>query len=260
MGRQPKALLQRCQRESLPLVGLLQPAQHRLVARQPAAHIQRLDHQAGGGITVTAMAQLLPQLPPALIGEQLLLVAAVQQRPGLTPQRIDQMLQVDAPRPPMALDAAMAPHQFAGDLAAEQQMESIMEDPHRQPLADQPRRHRIHDSAHLNRAGAPHRELLDVVVGKAKARQRPQRRSLLLQPHQTRSVVLLKHRSQESLVRSQRLKIAAAAQQKRLLDPPLEMAMGTLHTAVLMRHSQVVAAVGQAVVAAEGVIAGSDVG
>ena len=36
--------------------------------------------------------------------------------------------------------------------------------------------------------------------------------------------------------------------------------MGTLHTAVLMRHPQVVAAVGQAVVAAEGVIAAGDVG
>ena len=81
MGRQPEALLQRRQRQPLPLVGLLEPGQHRLIARQPAAHIQRFHHQSGGGITVAAIAQLLPQLPPALIGEQLALVAAVQQRP-----------------------------------------------------------------------------------------------------------------------------------------------------------------------------------
>ena len=60
MGRQPEALLQRRQRQPLTLMGLLEPGQHWLVARQPAAHIQRLDHQPGSGVTVTAVAQLLP--------------------------------------------------------------------------------------------------------------------------------------------------------------------------------------------------------
>jgi hypothetical protein len=54
MGRQPEALLQRRQRQPLPLVGLLEPDQHRLVTGQSAAHIERLDHQAGSGVTVTA--------------------------------------------------------------------------------------------------------------------------------------------------------------------------------------------------------------
>ena len=54
MGRQPEALLQRRQRQPLPLVGLLEPSQHRLVTGQPAAHVERLDHQASGGITVAA--------------------------------------------------------------------------------------------------------------------------------------------------------------------------------------------------------------
>jgi hypothetical protein len=76
MGRQPEALLQRRQRQPLPLVGLLEPGQHRLVPRQPAAHMQCLDHQPSGGVTITAAAQLLPQLPPAFIGKQLSLVAA----------------------------------------------------------------------------------------------------------------------------------------------------------------------------------------
>jgi hypothetical protein len=60
MGRQPEALLQRRQRQPLPLMGLHEPGQHRLVARQPAADMQRLDYQAGCGVTVTAIAQLLP--------------------------------------------------------------------------------------------------------------------------------------------------------------------------------------------------------
>ena len=236
MGRQPEALLQRRQRQPLSLVGLLEPGQHRLVAGHSAADIQRLDHQPSGSVAITAIAQLLPQLPPALIGEQLPLVTAVQQRPGFAPERIDQMLQINAPGPPMALDAAMEPSQFAGDLPAQKQLQPVVENPHRQPLVDQPRRHRIHHPAHLDRAGPPHRELLDVVIGKAKRRQGPQRRFLLLQPDQPRSVVLLDHLREEVLIRRQRFKIAAAAQQQRLLDPPFEMAMGTLHTAVLMRH------------------------
>ncbi|MCX5946919.1 MAG: hypothetical protein NTY67_01595, partial [Cyanobacteria bacterium] len=61
MGRQAEALLQPRQRQPLPLMGLLEPGQHRLVARQAAAHMQRLDHQASRGVTVTAAAQLLPQ-------------------------------------------------------------------------------------------------------------------------------------------------------------------------------------------------------
>ncbi len=56
MGRQPEALLQHRQRQPLPLVGLLEPGQHRLVAGQPAAHVQRLDHQPSGGDAITAIA------------------------------------------------------------------------------------------------------------------------------------------------------------------------------------------------------------
>ena len=117
--RQPEALLQQRKRQDLALVGLLQEGEHQLKRRHPHGDIQRLDHQPSGGVAITAIAQLLPQLPPALIGEQLPLVTAVQQRPGFAPERIDQMLQINAPRPPMALDAAVAPRQFAGDLPAQ---------------------------------------------------------------------------------------------------------------------------------------------
>ena len=58
-------------------------------------------------------------LPPALIGEQHPLITAVQQRPRLTPQRLDQMPQIDAPRPSMALLSPVEPHQFAAELPAQ---------------------------------------------------------------------------------------------------------------------------------------------
>ena len=82
----------------------------------------------------------------------------------------------------------------------------------------------------------------------------------MLQPALARSVVLVNHPRQKRLVVSERVEIAAATQQQGLLNPPLEMAMRALHTAVFMRHAQVVAAVGQAVVAAEGVVPRGEVG
>ena len=200
MGRQPEPLLQLRQAQPLALVGALQPGDHRLISRQPAAHMQGLHHQPGSGVTITAGAQLLPEGPPALIGKQLPLVAAVQQGSGLAAQGIDQVLQIDAPGPPVPfLLVAMHPRQRTGDLAAQHQLQPVVEDPHRHPLSDQPWRHRIHDTPHLDRAGAPHLELLDVVVGKAKRRQGPQGRLLLLQPRQPGPVVLLTHRGQEDL-------------------------------------------------------------
>lgn len=260
VGRQPETLLQLRQRQPMPRSGLLQPGEHRLVGRQAAADVEGLHHEPSCGVTVTAGAQLLPEDPPALVGEQLPLVAAVQQRPGLAAQGIDQMVQIDRPGPAVPLNAAVQADQVAGSFAAQQHLQPVMEDPHRHLVADQPRRHGVDDPPHLDRAGAPHRELLDVVVGKAIRRQGPQRRLLLLQATQPGAVVLRRHRSNEGLVGGDRLEIGAATQQQGLLDPSLEVAVGALHPAVLMGDTTVVAAVGQAVVMAEGVVAAGDVG
>ena len=67
MGRQAELFLQRRKRQPLPLVGLLHPADHRLVARQTAPRIQGFHHQSSRRITVATLAQLLPQRPPLLI-------------------------------------------------------------------------------------------------------------------------------------------------------------------------------------------------
>ncbi len=260
VGRQPETLLQLRQRQPMPRSGLLQPGEHRLVGRQAAADMEGLHHESGCVVTVAAGAQLLPEVPPALIREQLPLVAAVQQRPRLAAQGIDQMVQLDRPGPAMSLHTAVQAHQLAGDRAAQQHLQPVVEDPHRHLVADQTRRHGVDNPPHLDRAGAPHRELLDVVVGKAMRRQGPQRRLLLLQAAQPGTVVLRRHLHDEGFVGGHRLEIMAATQQQRLLDPFLEVAVGALHPAVLMGDTAVVAAVGQADVMAEGVVAAGDVG
>ncbi len=112
VGRQPEALLQLRQRQPMPRSGLLQPGEHRLVGRQAAADMEGLHHESGCVVTVAAGAQLLPEVPPALIREQLPLVAAVQQRPRLAAQGIDQMVQFDRPGPAMSLHTAVQAHQL----------------------------------------------------------------------------------------------------------------------------------------------------
>ena len=54
----------------------------------------------------------------------------MEQRPRLAPQCIDQMIQIDAPRPPMTLLAAVQTGCFIGDFPAQQDLQSIMIDPH----------------------------------------------------------------------------------------------------------------------------------
>ena len=78
-------------------MGLLQEGEHQLKRRHPHGDIQRLDHQPGRAVTVTAGQELLPQAPPALIREQVALVAAMEQSPRFGTQAIDQVLQIDAP-------------------------------------------------------------------------------------------------------------------------------------------------------------------
>ena len=83
-------------------LGLLQEGEHQLKGGHPHRHIQGLHHEAGGGITVAASEQVLPEVPPARIGEQLPLVAAMEQGAWLGPQAIDQVFQIDAPGPLLA--------------------------------------------------------------------------------------------------------------------------------------------------------------
>jgi len=52
--RHPEALLQERERQGLALLGLLQKSEHQLKGGHPHRDIQRLDHQAGCGVTVTA--------------------------------------------------------------------------------------------------------------------------------------------------------------------------------------------------------------
>jgi hypothetical protein len=106
-----------------------------------------LRKQAGRTIAITAGQQLLPEVPPALIRKQVALVAAMEQRPGLGPQAIDQVLQIDAPGTLLAR-VAIGAGQLADPVAAEEHHQSVVMEPHRDLAADQGGRHRVHHLGH----------------------------------------------------------------------------------------------------------------
>ena len=256
--RHPEALLQRRQREVLSASALLQKGEHQLKGRHPHGDVQRLNHQSGSGVTVTAGQELLPQAPPALVREEVALVAAMEQSPWLGAQAIDQVLQIDAPGS-LPSRGAIGAWELANPVATQVDDQSVMVQSHRHLAADQARRHRVDDLAHLDRAGAPHPHREQLVVGKAIGRQRAQRLQFLFVAPLPRGVEGAEHLSQQFAVFGGLLEIAAAAQDQLLLQPSFHMAMGCLDDAVLMGHTAVVAAGAQAVVAAECLVARRDV-
>ena len=97
--RHPEALLQEREGQGLALLRLLQKGEHQLIGGHPHGDIEGLDHEPGCRITVTACKQVLPEVPPVLVREEVALVAAMEQGPWLGAQAIDQVLQIDAPGP-----------------------------------------------------------------------------------------------------------------------------------------------------------------
>jgi len=265
--RHPEALLQKRERQGLALLGLLQKGEHQLKRGHPHGHIQRLDQgppahsaslrkQPGCRIAVATGKQVLPEVPPGLIREELTLVTAMEQGPGLGAQAIDQVLQIDAPGPRAMAAAAIDAGQLANPVADQINDQPVMVQPHRDLTADQGGRHRVDDLPHLDRDGAPHPHRQQLVAGKAKGGQWSQLFKLLLVATLPRGVEGAEHLREHFAVFSRLVEIAAAAQDQLLLQPPFHMAVRGLGDAVLMGHTAVIAAGAQAVVGAERLIAG----
>ena len=116
--RHPEALLQEREGQGLALLRLLQEGEHQLKGRHPHRDVERLDHQAGSRIAVARRQQVLPEVPPALVGEEVALVAAMEQGPWLGAQAIDQVLQIDAPGPGAMAAGAIGTGQLADPVGA----------------------------------------------------------------------------------------------------------------------------------------------
>ncbi|MCF8140902.1 MAG: hypothetical protein K9J75_07365 [Cyanobium usitatum Tobar12.5m-G36] len=150
--RHPEALLQERERQGLALLGLLQKGEHQLKGGHSHRDVQRLDQgppahstslrkQPGCRIAVATGQQVLPEVPPALIREETALVAAMEQRPGLGAQAIDQVLQIDAPSPRAMAAIAIDAGQLADPVTVQIDDQPVMVQPHRDLVANQGGRH-----------------------------------------------------------------------------------------------------------------------
>lgn len=152
----------------------------------------------------------------------------------------------------MAIDA----WQLADPVTAQIYDQPVMVQAHRDLVANQRRRHRVDHLPYLDRAGAPHPDTEQLVVGKTKGRQGPQLLELLLVPPLPGGIEGTEYLSEQLAVFGNVFKITAAAQKQLLFESTFDMTVGTFHDPVLMGYSPAVTAGGEAVVAAKCLVAG----
>jgi hypothetical protein len=117
------------------------PAQITLHAREvvgSGGDVEGIDHHLGRLIRRQGRQELAPQLPPPLAGEQVVLQLRPQQRPWFAAQALDHMAVIDPPPWPAYPGAPVQPRQGLHELAAQEQIQPVMAQVHRELLADQP--------------------------------------------------------------------------------------------------------------------------
>ena len=100
--------------------------------------MESVDHHLGGVIRRQGRQQRSPQLPPGLTREKVVLQLGSQQSSGLTAQALDHMTEVDAPPWPALASAPVQPRQGFEVVAAQEQIQPVVVQVHRELLADQP--------------------------------------------------------------------------------------------------------------------------
>ena len=134
--------------------------------------------------------------------------------------------------------------------------QGLRANPHLDPFADQPRRHRVDVPFHPDRAAPTHPHPCLLQRLQPARRQRLQLRQLDAQTHASGRVPLRHHRLHELPVRRAAGKVAAATQQQRLLQRLLQTPMPLLAIAVLMATRRIGCLRLQAVVIQQGSILG----
>jgi hypothetical protein len=105
---------------------------------RPGSDMEGVDHHLGRLIRRQGRQELSPQPPPGLAGEDVGLQLGTQQRPGFAAQTLDHVSEIDPPQWPAFSRSPMQPWQGLHVLAAQEQIQPVMAQVHRQLLADQP--------------------------------------------------------------------------------------------------------------------------
>jgi len=100
--------------------------------------MEGIDHHLGRLIWMQCSQQLAPELLPHLTRQDLALQLGAQQRPGFTPEALDHMAEIDASQWPDLTCSPMQARQGFNELAAQEQIQPVMAQMHRELLTDQP--------------------------------------------------------------------------------------------------------------------------
>ena len=100
--------------------------------------MEGINHHLGRLIRQQGRQQRSPQLPPVLIRQEVVLQLGAQQRPGLAPEAFDHVAEIDPPQRPTLARAPMQPRQGLHELAAQEQIQPVMAQVHRELVTDQP--------------------------------------------------------------------------------------------------------------------------
>ena len=215
---------------------------------------QQPDHGAACPLLAVACQQ---RFEGALIGaarEQLLAIDQVEQRHRLAAQGVNDVAVIDDVA---ALAAGMraAAAQRHQRCRTEEAFEPIVIETHAQTVADQPRRHRIEHLLEAEAAGRGDGDDRLLVIGRPARRQRFQGRALEIEPLGVARVAPPDDLVDEAAIGGERVEVARAAQQQRIFDRLLEMAVRAFDRAVLVRDAAIVARRLHAVMAAQRLVA-----
>jgi hypothetical protein len=183
-------------------------------------------------------------------GEQVGLVLVLGEGAGLADQPADNVPVVD----PVPVPAAQ-PRQPLHQALAVEHLDGLGADTSLDPLADQPRRHRVGVAFDPDGAARCHLDLLALERLQPARRQGPQQGTLLGQTVRPVGVALLAQLPQELLVGRPAVEVAAAAQQQGLLQGPLEAVVALLAVAILVGLAGLDGLAGHAVVGQQGPVA-----
>ena len=162
-------------------------------------------------------------------------------------------------RPRLLPGARMAARHGQDEAGAEIAVEPVMIEPDLEAVADQPRRCAVEDAANGEGAGPRHPGLGLDEVGAAPLGQGPERRALDGERLGHACIAPGDDVAHEAAIGLERVEVAVAPQHQRLIEGALEVPVGSLDRAVLMREAAVVARRGHAVVPAELAVAGGEV-
>ena len=167
-------------------------------------------------------------------GKQVVAVAVVGKGARLAYQPVDDVPVFDA----LLAPAAQARQSF-DLLLSVPDLEVVGVQADLDPFPDQPAVHRVGVALHVQGAAAIHSHIHALACVDTLRRQRPQHRHLLGQPLLPAAVQLPEHLPHELRVVRPLREVAAAAQQQRLRQCPLELPVTLLRVAVLMRLGRV---------------------